>query len=177
MARETVDYSKATGSGDHHRAPFQRTTERSAGPVPPLGLSTPRPALPPRDENQTVPLDAPTVTFQREGEPSREIPLLDKETVIGRDPHLVLCVNDVRVSRKHAVFVRAAKRTYVRDLGSRNGVFVNFKRLAPNSSHRLYTGDVIVIGETQLVYRAPLIADAREVAEETSAEVALKAPQ
>lgn len=172
VSRDTVDYSKATGSGDHARAPFQRTTERAPGPT---ALPKPKP-LPPRDENQTVPLDAPTVTLQREGQPSREIPLLDKETVIGRDPRLVLCVNDVRVSRKHAMFVRAGKRTYLRDLGSRNGVFVNFKKLPANTSHRLYTGDVIVVGETQLVFRAPLISDALEVAEETSEQVALKSP-
>ena len=49
------------------------------------------------------------------------------------------------VSRVHAVFERFGDAWCVRDLGSRNGTFVNGGRIL--GEHALYSGDEILLGE------------------------------
>ena len=61
---------------------------------------------------------------------------------------------DDRVSRTHAQLVRVGRQWAVEDDGfSRNGTFVNEVRLT--SRRRLVDGDVVRVGHTVLVFRAP----------------------
>ena len=69
------------------------------------------------------------------------------ETVVGRETDVDLVLPNNSVSRKHAKLVRKGDALTVEDLGSRNGVQVNGKRV-PNSSLR--DGDVLSIGRFQL---------------------------
>lgn len=48
-----------------------------------------------------------------------------EELVLGRDERCGICLNDRQVSRRHAAIYRQGNLCFVRDLGSRNGTFVN----------------------------------------------------
>ena len=72
--------------------------------------------------------------------------LNDEITFIGRS-----AVNDVRikdnyVSREHVMFRKLGDRVLVRDLGSRNGTFVNGSPIRPGTEFELNEGASIVIG-------------------------------
>ncbi|MDN5794595.1 MAG: FHA domain-containing protein [Intrasporangium sp.] len=77
--------------------------------------------------------------------------LLDDEAVTtGRHPDSDIFLDDVTVSRKHAVFTRQGADGYlVRDAGSLNGTYVNRERI---DEAVLTTGDEVQIGKFRLVY-------------------------
>ena len=58
------------------------------------------------------------------------------------------------VSRVHAVLERFGDAWCVRDLGSRNGTFVNGGRVI--GEHALHSGDEILLGRLRLVFRSPV---------------------
>jgi hypothetical protein len=58
---------------------------------------------------------------------------------------------DAAVSGMHALLERAGATWCVRDLGSRNGTFVNGERLF--GERVLHDGDEIIVGRTRLVFR------------------------
>lgn len=68
-------------------------------------------------------------------------------TVAGRSSEADLVLADDTVSRRHAKFYVARGRTWVRDLGSRNGTVVNGERV---DLHCLRAGDRIAIGSSLL---------------------------
>jgi len=76
-----------------------------------------------------------------------ETPLSQITTLtIGREPDATLFINHHIVSRRHAVITYANGCYLLRDLGSRNGTFLNDKRLEPYSVHILHPHDKIRIG-------------------------------
>ena len=75
---------------------------------------------------------------------------LDGERMsIGRTPEAEIFLDDVTVSRNHALIVQRRDGTYIDDLGSLNGTYVNRHRI---ESHRLGDGDEIQIGKFKLTY-------------------------
>ena len=68
---------------------------------------------------------------------------------IGRTPDAAVFLDDVTVSRNHALLVRRADGYYIDDLGSLNGTYVNRRRI---ESHKLEDGDEIQIGKFKLSY-------------------------
>ena len=68
---------------------------------------------------------------------------------IGRTPDAGVFLDDVTVSRNHALLVRRQDGIYIDDLGSLNGSYVNRGRI---ESHRLADGDEIQIGKYKLSY-------------------------
>ena len=75
----------------------------------------------------------------------------DDEVTAGRHPDSDIFLDDVTVSRKHAVFVRQGSGYAVRDVGSLNGTYVN-RELVDTTGLR--TGDEVQIGKFRLVYYA-----------------------
>jgi FHA domain-containing protein/zinc ribbon protein len=73
----------------------------------------------------------------------------DEKTSIGRSPDAGVFLDDVTVSRNHALLVRRADGLYIDDLGSLNGTYVNRHRI---ESHKLADGDEIQIGKYKLSY-------------------------
>lgn len=72
------------------------------------------------------------------------------ETAIGRDPKSEIFLDDVTVSRKHAMIVRGAQGEFkVVDLGSLNGSYVNAHQI---QDAQLAVGDEIQIGKFRLTY-------------------------
>jgi pSer/pThr/pTyr-binding forkhead associated (FHA) protein len=90
-----------------------------------------------------------------DGTRERELQLVGR-IVVGRDPACDISHEHSLLSRRHAEFVAAGELVVVRDLGSRNGVFVNGTKTA---EHSLQPGDVVQIGPLRAQYvvdRAPL---------------------
>jgi hypothetical protein len=71
------------------------------------------------------------------------------ETTIGRSPDCGIFLDDVTVSRKHAVLVERDGGFFVEDQGSLNGTFVNRKRV---ESGQLEDGDELQIGKYRLTF-------------------------
>ena len=68
---------------------------------------------------------------------------------IGRSPEAEVFLDDVTVSRNHALIVRRKDGLYIDDLGSLNGTYVNRRRI---ESHKLEDADEIQIGKYKLSY-------------------------
>lgn len=78
--------------------------------------------------------------------------LLDSDEVSsGRHPDSDIFLDDVTVSRKHAIFSREGDDFMVRDVGSLNGTYVNRERIERIT---LKTGDEVQIGKFRLVFYA-----------------------
>ena len=73
----------------------------------------------------------------------------EDRTSIGRSPDAGVFLDDVTVSRNHALLVRRRDGLYIDDLGSLNGTYVNRRRI---ESHRLADGDEIQVGKYKLSY-------------------------
>jgi adenylate cyclase len=114
----------------------------------------------------------------------RTLPLTDKGLRIGRALDNDIVLNHAIVSRHHAQVQLRGRDTWVADLNSRNGIFVNRLRV---KEEQLGDGDVLQIGpfEFQFEDRAaqsvvlddnkyfPLAAEAREVKSSDLPELAL----
>jgi len=75
---------------------------------------------------------------------------LDSERMtIGRRPESDVFLDDVTVSRDHALIVRRGGDVFLDDLGSLNGTYVNRRRI---DSHRLEDGDEVQIGKYKLTF-------------------------
>jgi len=96
------------------------------------------------------------VLVVNDGKREREL-LLVERLVVGRDPACDISVEDGLLSRRHAEFVASAQAVTVRDLGSRNGIFVNGTRRAEQT---LRQGDVVQIGPLRVRYLADRAAQA-----------------
>jgi pSer/pThr/pTyr-binding forkhead associated (FHA) protein len=72
--------------------------------------------------------------------------------VIGRGEEAGLVLRDPDVSREHIEIARDLDGALARDLGSKNGLEVNGKRLR---ERRLRHGDTLRLGETSIVYEDP----------------------
>ena len=78
-------------------------------------------------------------TFQPQGE----------RTTIGRSPDCGIFLDDVTVSRKHAVLVDRDGHYTIEDQGSLNGTFVNRRRV---ETAELSDGDELQIGKYRLTF-------------------------
>ena len=72
-----------------------------------------------------------------------------ERTAIGRSPDCDVFLDDVTVSRKHAVLVHKDDAYYIEDQGSLNGTFLNRRRI---ESGRLENGDELQIGKYKLSF-------------------------
>src|SRR6476659_640157 len=83
------------------------------------------------------------------GRAGESFTLDDERISIGRTPDAGVFLDDVTVSRNHALLVRRNEGLYIDDLGSLNGTYVNRRRI---ESHQLQDGDEIQIGKYKLSY-------------------------
>ena len=111
------------------------------------------------DTGELVPVDLDQVTAHgpalvirsgggREGESFQ----VDGERVtIGRRPESDVFLDDITVSRDHAMLVKRGDEWYLDDCGSLNGTYVNRSRI---DSQRLQDADELQIGMYKLTFRA-----------------------
>jgi pSer/pThr/pTyr-binding forkhead associated (FHA) protein len=72
-----------------------------------------------------------------------------ERTTIGRSPDCGIFLDDVTVSRRHAVLLARDQSYVIEDLGSLNGTYVNRRRI---ESAELRDGDEVQIGKYRLTF-------------------------
>jgi len=70
---------------------------------------------------------------------------------VGASEEAELVVDDDAVSRVHLVFEQIGRAWFARDLGSRNGTYLNGERLF--GERAVHDGDELTVGRTRIVYR------------------------
>jgi FHA domain/zinc-ribbon domain len=73
----------------------------------------------------------------------------NERTTIGRSPDCDIFLDDVTVSRKHAVLLRQGRAFRIEDQGSLNGTFLNRRRI---ETAGLEDGDELQIGKYRLTF-------------------------
>jgi pSer/pThr/pTyr-binding forkhead associated (FHA) protein len=105
----------------------------------------------------------------------KDVDLQHGTTSIGRDDDNVITIQDPGVSGHHAKIINILNLSYIQDMGSANGTYVNGKRI---DKHTLYDGDSIQVGGHKLVFvsdenKRPEAAPARTVEEESDETVTI----
>jgi pSer/pThr/pTyr-binding forkhead associated (FHA) protein len=109
-----------------------------------------------RDPESNVPVEpsggkgAALVIRSGGGRAGEHFRILDK-TTIGRSPMSDIFLDDVTVSREHAVVYNDGTSIRIEDRASLNGTFVNHERV---DKRALSAGDEIQIGKYKLTYLA-----------------------
>jgi pSer/pThr/pTyr-binding forkhead associated (FHA) protein len=101
-----------------------------------------------------------TTLLERELKPGR--------LVIGRTPDNDLQIDSKFISRHHCQIVTQPDSCVIEDLNSTNGIYVKLKRVR---RHNLNDGDVVVIGQHEIMYideRSPRNRPSLETAEPES---------
>ncbi len=94
----------------------------------------------------------PTLYVTLNGETTNSL-LFDKARVlIGRSEHNDLTIDSRWISRHHVLLVRNGEKTYLMDLNSTNGTYVNSRRV---SVRALMDDDIIAIGQHRIKYCDP----------------------
>ena len=107
-----------------------------------------------RDPDAGVPVEptggqgAALVIRSGGGRAGERFRILDK-TTIGRSPSSDIFLDDITVSREHAVVYNDGSTVRVEDRASLNGTFVNHERV---EKRPLSSGDEIQIGKYKLTY-------------------------
>mgnify|MGYP003575472634 CR=1 FL=1 len=87
----------------------------------------------------------------------REIPLNKERITVGRKPHNDVQIDNLAISGEHAVFVTILNDSFLEDLNSTNGTFVNGRSV---KKHFLQNNDVVELGK----YRLKYLADTQQAA-------------
>ena len=78
---------------------------------------------------------------------------LDRDVVtLGRDPNGDIFIDHPYVSRRHAQILLEQSHYQIKDLGSKNGTFLNGSRLS-TAAHWVESGDRIELGQGQVILR------------------------
>ena len=101
------------------------------------------------DDNGSAP---PRIILTHSGKTLREETLERPRLLIGRSEHNDLCIDSKFISRHHALFIRHGTATFVMDLNSTNGTYVNTRRI---SNQVVIDNDIISIGNHRIKFVDP----------------------
>jgi hypothetical protein len=95
-------------------------------------------------------VEGPTLVVRSGGgRAGEQFPLERTQTTIGRTPDCDIFLDDVTVSRRHAIVAKGARTFTLEDLGSLNGTFLNRHRIEQAD---LENGDEVQIGKYRLIF-------------------------
>jgi hypothetical protein len=95
-------------------------------------------------------VEGPTLVVRSGGgRAGEQFPLERTQTTIGRTPDCDIFLDDVTVSRRHAIVAKGARTFTLEDLGSLNGTFLNRHRIEQAD---LENGDEVQIGKYRLTF-------------------------
>ena len=100
-------------------------------------------------ELEDVVARGPALVIRGGGRAGESFQLERERLTIGRRPDSDIFLDDVTVSRDHAVLVRRGSVYHLDDCGSLNGTYVNRRRI---ESHQLTDGDELQIGKYKLAF-------------------------
>lgn len=113
-----------------------------------------------RDHTQLIPPEearelglsqkTPSYLILRTETETLTFPLAKKTTILGRLHTNDIVLQDPNTSRVHAEIKPEDDTFIIRDLGSTNGTFINGR---PQKKWVLHDGDIIVLGETELIFK------------------------
>jgi pSer/pThr/pTyr-binding forkhead associated (FHA) protein len=92
---------------------------------------------------------AKLITTSSTGE-NTEFELVNETTTIGRKPGNDIQIDNLSVSGRHAQVITILEDSFLEDLGSTNGTYVNGKLV---KKHALENGDNITLGKYQIAYQ------------------------
>jgi pSer/pThr/pTyr-binding forkhead associated (FHA) protein len=95
--------------------------------------------------------EGPVLVVRKGPQPGERFYIEAPELTVGRDPDSDIFLNDMTVSRTHAVLDLSGDMVSVRDAGSLNGTYLNGVCV---DSAPLSDGDVLQIGTFQMVFFA-----------------------
>ena len=102
--------------------------------------------------DEIVPPEPPRLIVSNNGSVMNDMTMEKPRVLIGRSEHNDISINSRFVSRHHALLVRHGTATFLMDLNSTNGTFVNSKRV---SNHVLIHDDVITLGHHRIKFHDP----------------------
>ncbi len=91
----------------------------------------------------------PVLVVRKGVEVGERFYLEQPSVTIGRDPESDIFLNDVTVSRSHAVLTVGEDAVRIQDAGSLNGTYVNDRIVTETT---LQSGDAVQIGRFQMVF-------------------------
>ena len=101
---------------------------------------------------EVVPVQPPQLIVTSDGNVIEDRTMDRARMLIGRSEHNDIPINSRFISRHHAMLVRHGASTFLMDLNSTNGTFVNSKRV---SNHILIHDDVITVGHHRIKFHDP----------------------
>ena len=96
--------------------------------------------------------EPPQLIVTNSGSVIGELKMLKSRMLIGRSDHNDITIGSRFISRHHALLVRHGSSTFLMDLNSTNGTFVNAKRV---SNQVLVHDDVITVGHHKIKFSDP----------------------
>jgi pSer/pThr/pTyr-binding forkhead associated (FHA) protein len=90
----------------------------------------------------------PKLVFMDAPANNRVFEIVLEKTTVGRGPQNTLCISDPSLSREHCEIFAFGPEVIVRDLGSRNGTFVDGRRLTEEQC-QLKHGQIVTFGGVQ----------------------------
>lgn len=94
----------------------------------------------------------PMIVVKLKNRPLKSYPFTGKEMSIGRNSDNDIIIDNLSVSRKHAVITSSKKGFQITDCDSKNGTFLNGK---PIKQEAVKNGDTILLGKYVLVFEVP----------------------
>jgi type II secretory pathway predicted ATPase ExeA len=96
--------------------------------------------------------EPPQLYVTYNGDTIAEVTLKGERLLVGRSEHNELRISSRFISRHHALFVRHGKSTFLMDLNSTNGTFVNSRRV---SNLMLKNDDIVLVGNHRIKFVDP----------------------
>ncbi len=103
-------------------------------------------------DSDAAPSQPPLLVVTNNGSVMQEITMSKARVLVGRSEHNDVAITSRFVSRHHALFVRHGAATFLMDLNSTNGTYVNAQRV---SNHVLKHEDVVTIGHHKIKFYDP----------------------
>lgn len=104
------------------------------------------------NQHTSLPADSPQLIITERGNVVSEINMTRPRLLIGRSDHNDIAIGSRFISRHHALLVRHGHSTFLMDLNSTNGTFVNSRRV---SNHVMLHDDVITVGHHKIKFYDP----------------------
>lgn len=101
------------------------------------------------------------------GDTVAELTLDGDRLLVGRSEHNELRISSRFISRHHALFVRHGKSTFLMDLNSTNGTFVNSRRI---SNLMLKNDDIVLVGNHRIKFVDPTATERKPLDDAGSSE-------